>query len=259
MSAPTPSPIVSSPAPITPSPMAPSPAPVAIWMPRAASTIGPFTIKASNGKYMFFDIVDQQGLASNFNVTMSDTPQLFLFGTSIQNLSKFPTNVGLSIQGSLFPGYKQSDGSLWAYASSGYNATTGANTSGDKHMINTPVQQTYTNWNTPYSQSFNWSFWANSDGTYKIQNSSAGYASPSSDGTKIVLGGPVENWTITYVSYPPPPPPPQPAADTPAPSPSSEFPWLWVGVGLGVLFFILIIVLLISASRRKHGKSGKGK
>ena len=135
----------------TPSPT-PSPTPSAVaaaWGPKAASVIGPFTIKSSTGKYMFFDTADQQAIASTFDVSLSDTPQLFLFGSTIPNIQKFPTNVGIPVLGPIFPGYAQSDLSLWSYASSGYNTTTGANTPGEKRMIIAPFTQSQTNWNTP--------------------------------------------------------------------------------------------------------------
>ena len=150
---------MSSPAPIVlQSSPSPGPAPAPIWGPKSSTVVGPFTIKASNGKYMFFDIVDHQAFVSTFDVSMSDTPQLFLFAPKTPGINKIPTNVGIPFDGTLFPAYNQSDGSLWAYASSGYNQTTGANTPGEKHMINAPFSQTQTNWSQPYIQSFNWSF-----------------------------------------------------------------------------------------------------
>jgi hypothetical protein len=208
---------------------------------------------------MYFNTVDQQAIATTWDVSMSDSPQLFLFGSSIPDIHKFPTNVGVPISGPIFPAYSQTDGSLWSYASSGYNTTTGANTTGEKRMINAPFNQTATNWSTPYSQSFKWNLWANSDGTYKIQNEVAGYASPSSDGTKVLLGlSADEKWTIDYVSYPPPPPPdPSLLSDTPAPSPSTDNSlWIWIGAGVGILllFILLIVVVMSSKKSRPKGK-----
>ena len=247
---------MSVPAPTPASPVATpssSTTPVATaWGPKAASVIGPITIKSSTGKYMFFDTVDQQAIATTFDVSLSDTPQLFLFGSTIPNIQKFPTNVGVPVLGPIFPAYVQTDGSLWSYASSGYNTTTGANTTGEKHMILAPFTQTQTNWNTPYNQSFGWNFWANADGTYKIQNAVAGYTSISSDGTKVLLGGPnIENWTIEYVSYPPPPP--APTADVPAPSPASDdMMWIWIGAGVGILFLFIILIVVIMSSKKSR-------
>lgn len=250
---------MSVPAPTPASPVAtpsPSPSPVATaWGPKAASVIGPITIKSSTGKYMFFDTVDQQAIATTFDVSLSDTPQLFLFGSTIPNIQKFPTNVGVPVLGPIFPAYVQTDGSLWSYASSGYNTTSGANTTGEKHMILAPFTQTQTNWNTPYNQSFGWNFWANADGTYKIQNAVAGYTSISSDGTKVLLGGPnIENWIIDYVSYPPPPPPdPSPLGDISAPSPASDdMMWIWIGAGIGILFLFIILIIVIMSSKKSR-------
>jgi hypothetical protein len=205
---------------------------------------------------MFFDTVDQQAIASTFDVSLSDTPQLFLFGSTISNIQKFPNNVGVPVLGPLFPAYVQTDGSLWSYASSGYNTTTGANTTGEKHMILAPFTQSSTNWNTPYSQSFGWNFWANADGTYKIQNAVVGYTSVSSDGSKVLLGGPnIENWTIDYVSYPPPPPPPSLDTPTPAPSPASDNSlWIWIGAGVGILFLFIIIIVVIMSSKKSRAR-----
>jgi hypothetical protein len=256
MSVPAPAPSSPVPAPTT----APSPV-AAAWGPKAASVIGPFTIKSSTGKYMYFNTVDQQAIATTWDVSMSDTPQLFLFGSSIPDIQKFPTNVGIPIRGPLFPAYVQLDGSLWSYASSGYNTTTGANTTGEKHMINAPFTQTATNWSTPYHQSFAWNFWANSDGTYKIQNEVAGYASPSSDGTKVLLGVSAnEKWTIDYVSYPSPPTTDAPTTDAPttdAPAPSPEIDnslWIWIGAGVGILFLFIILIVVITKKSRTRGK-----
>jgi hypothetical protein len=247
---------MSVPAPTPPSPVAAptaSSTPVATaWGPKAASVIGPITIKSSTGKYMFFDTVDQQAIATTFDVSLSDTPQLFLFGSTISNIQKFPNNVGVPVLGPLFPAYVQTDGSLWSYASSGYNTTTGANTTGEKHMILAPFTQSSKNWNTPYSQSFGWNFWANADGTYKIQNQVAGYTSISTDGTKVLLGGPnIESWTIEYVSYPPPPPPePSPLS---APSPASDdMMWIWIGAGIGILFLFIILIVVIMSSKKSR-------
>jgi len=246
---------MSVPAPTPPSPVT---APTAsAWGGTAKSVIGPITIKSSTGKYMYFNTVDQQAIASTFDVSLSDAPQLFLFTSQIPDIQKIPTNVGNPYNGTLFPAYVQTDGSLWAYASSGFNTTTGANTPGEKHMILSPFQQTATNYNTPYSQSFGWNFWANSDGTYNIQNVSTGYASPSSDGTKILLGASaIEKWTIDYVSYPPPPPADPLPEDAQAPSPATDNSlWIWIGVGVGILLlFILLIVVLMSSSKKTRGK-----
>jgi hypothetical protein len=247
---------MSVPAPTPPSPVgvpSPSPSPIAAaWGPKAASVIGPITIKASNGKYMYFDTVDQQAIASTFEVSLSDTPQLFLFGSNIPNTRKIPTNTGTPFTGPIFPAYVQTDGSLWSYASSGYNTSTGANMGGEKHMILAPFQQTATNYNTPYSQSFGWNFWANEDGTYNIQNQAVGYAAPSSDGTKIILGGPnIEKWTIDYVSYPPPPPPDTSSYDTPSPATDSSL-WIWIGAGVGIFLLIILIIILLSSSKKSR-------
>jgi len=204
---------------------------------------------------MFFDTADQQAIASTFDVSLSDTPQLFLFGSTIPNIQKFPTNVGIPVLGPIFPGYAQSDLSLWSYASSGYNTTTGANTPGEKRMIIAPFTQSQTNWNTPYNQSFGWNLWANADGTYKIQNQVAGYTSTSSDGTKVLLGGSaIENWTINYVSYPSPPSTDTPI-DTSAPSPEIDNSlWIWIGAGVGILFLFIIFIVVIMKKSRPRGK-----
>ena len=252
---PVPAPTPASPVPApTPSPSSPTPSLTAAtaWGPSAASIIGPFTIKSSTGKYMYFNTVDRQASATTFDVSMSDTPQLFLFGSTISGIKQIPTNVGIPISGPLFPAYNQTDGSLWSYASSGYNPPTG-----EKRMINAPFQQTSTNYNTPYSQSFRWTFWPNSDGTYKFQNASAGDASPSSDGTKVLLGVSAdEKWTINYVSYgsqsmqPSPP-----LSDMPAPSPEPDYSlWIWIGAGVCILFLFIILILVISKKSRPKVK-----